>query len=76
MRISVKVQPKSSRDEVVKNPDGSLKVYLKAAATEGKANKSLINILADLYGVGKSDINIVTGLTAKSKIVEIGGRWK
>ena len=51
--------------------DGTLKVWLRADAKEGKANKALIELLADYYGVSKSLVRIVSGLKIKNKIVEI-----
>jgi len=71
MRVSVKVQPKASKEEVIEGDDGSLKVYLKAVPTDGKANKALIEILARYYKVKKAAIQIVTGKTTRNKIVEI-----
>lgn len=71
MRISVKVSPRSSKEEVVKEKDATFKVYLKAAPTDGKANKSLTSVLAEFFGVRKSDVKIVTGMTSRRKIVEI-----
>ena len=73
MRVSVKVLPRSSRQEVIKNPDGSLKIYVIESATDGKANKSLIEILSDYYKVKKSNISIVKGQTSRNKIIEIEG---
>ena len=51
--------------------DGTLKVWLRAEAKEGKANKALIELLADYYEVSKSLVRIVSGLKVKNKIVEI-----
>jgi uncharacterized protein (TIGR00251 family) len=72
MRVSVKVQPRASKEEVIKNSDGSLKVYVRQPPTNGKANQALIEILADFYCVRKSDINIITGKATRNKIIEIG----
>lgn len=74
MRINVKVMPKSSREEVMEE-DGGLKVYVKAAPDKGKANKAVIELIAEHYGVKKSDVAIVSGETARKKIVEVAGKW-
>jgi uncharacterized protein (TIGR00251 family) len=71
VKVSLKVCPKSSREEVVKGSDGNLKVYIRQAPTDGKANKALIEVLAGYYKVRKRDIRIVTGSTNRNKIVEI-----
>ncbi len=73
MRISIKVMPKSSREEVVEE-DGAIKVYVKAAPDKGKANKAVIDLIAEHYGVRKADVTIVSGETARKKIVEVAGR--
>jgi len=74
MKVSVKVQPKASKNDVIDNKDGSFKVYLKSAPTDGKANKELIALLADYFKVKKQGINIITGKTSRKKIVEISGK--
>ena len=73
MKVSVKVLPRSSKQEVIKNPDGSLKIYVKESATDGKANKSLIEVLSDYYKVKKSNISIIKGQTSRNKIIGIEG---
>lgn len=65
--------PKSSREEVVEESDG-LKVYVKAAPDKGKANKAVIEAIAQHYGVKRSEVLIVSGETAKRKIVEVAER--
>jgi len=72
MRIQVKVQPESSKEEVVKGAGGGLKVYLKASPVDGKANLALIRILAEYFDVKKSVIRIITGKTSSKKIIEVG----
>jgi uncharacterized protein len=71
MRISVKVQPRSSKEQVVKNPDTGIKVYLKTAPVDGKANVALVRILSEYFSVNKSKIKIITGRQSRNKIVEI-----
>jgi len=73
VRVSVKVQPRASKEQVLRNPDGTLKVYLKVAPTDGKANKALIEILAGYCSVKKSNIKIVTGKLSRNKIIEVTG---
>lgn len=65
--------PKSSREEVVEEA-GGLKVYVKAAPDKGKANKAVIELMAEHYGVKRSAVTIVSGETSRRKIIEIEGR--
>lgn len=69
--IIVTVIPRSSETKVVAENCNFIKVKLKSAPVKGKANEELIKFLAKKYGVSKSRIEIVKGLTAKEKLVKI-----
>lgn len=71
--IEVKVEPRSSRKGLSGIMDNVLKVKLTAPPVEGEANEQLIEVIAELTGVRKSDIRIVRGLSSKRKVVEIRG---
>jgi uncharacterized protein len=71
MRISVKVQPRASKERVVKTLDAGLKVYLNASPVDNKANEALIRILAEYFSVNKSKIKIITGRQSRNKIVDV-----
>jgi uncharacterized protein (TIGR00251 family) len=70
-RLSVRVTPRSGRDEVGVSADGSLKVRLTAPPVDDKANEALVELLARHFAVPKSAIRIVRGRTGRNKIVEI-----
>jgi uncharacterized protein (TIGR00251 family) len=69
--INVRVEPRSSTAAVVGVMNDILKVKLTAPPVGGAANEQLIRLLADHFGVRKSDIRIVRGHTRKNKVVEI-----
>lgn len=71
MDYHVRVLPNSRRTEIVEKKDNYLKIKLKAPAREGKANKELIEVLADKFNVGKSRVEIIKGLASKDKVVRI-----
>jgi len=71
MRIYIKVIPRSAKNEVQKISEGEYKIKLTAPPVDGEANKMLIKILAEYFGVSKSSIEIVGGKTAKTKIIDI-----
>jgi uncharacterized protein YggU (UPF0235/DUF167 family) len=48
-----------------------LHVWLTAAPVDGAANQELIKFLAEHYGVARSSIRLVSGLTGRRKLVEI-----
>lgn len=72
MKISVHIKPNSRhREEVVKNDDDTLTVYIKAPAIEGRANVAAIKLLAKHFKVASSKVKLVRGATSKYKIFEI-----
>jgi hypothetical protein len=60
-RISLKVVPGSSRDEVVGWLGDSLKVKVEAPPEKGRANEAVVALLADRLGVDASSIAVVSG---------------
>lgn len=73
MRLSVRVQPKASRDRVSVDPDGRIRVYVTAAPTEGAANAAVRNLLADTFGIAKSSVEIASGERGREKQIELIG---
>lgn len=71
--FAVRVLPKSSRNEIVGEMDGALKIKLKSPPVDGAANAELIKILSKNFDVPKSAIEIVKGQTSKSKQIKIKG---
>ena len=73
VRFDVRVQLRASRNEVVGEHDGALRVRLAAPPVDGAANEALVEFLAKVLRVAKRDVKIVSGATSKRKIVEIDG---
>lgn len=70
----MRLQPRASRDEILGwNDEGTLRVRVMAPPVGGAANAALIRLLAKRLGVAKSNISLVSGVTARNKIVEIEG---
>ena len=77
-RITVKLTPKAAKNEIQDWEtdlfgDQTLKATVTAAPERGKANKALIELLAQYFGMPKSDFSIVRGETSRVKIIEIKG---
>lgn len=72
MFIAVRVQPRSSRNEIAWTQDG-LKVCLTAAPVDGAANEALIRLLADRLALPRRAIHVARGVTSRQKLVEIDG---
>lgn len=69
--IEVKVIPRSSKKEIIGAVDATVKVKLTAPPVGGAANEQLIELLAERFGVKKSDITIMKGESSTRKTVKI-----
>jgi uncharacterized protein len=65
--------PGARRSEVVGVADGSLRVRLAAPAHEGKANTELVRFLAAELDVPRSAVTLVTGASARRKLLRVSG---
>lgn len=86
MKFICKVITRASRNEVIgveklsrlgldfvkKDKDmPELRIYVKAAPVDGKANKEVISLLSEVLKVSKSRIRIAKGETSNKKIIEV-----
>jgi len=69
--INVRVQPRSSRDEIAGILGDQLKIRLTAPPVEGKANRALLKFLAKSCGVAPGQVAILSGDTGRNKRVRI-----
>jgi uncharacterized protein (TIGR00251 family) len=68
MKINVKVQPNSGREEIQQISKTEYKVFLKKPAEENKANIELLKILKKYF---KKEITLLKGRTSKNKTIEV-----
>ena len=71
--LSVRVQPRASKDELAGEMNGALKIRLQAPAVENHANDALIEFLAQLLKTPKSAVRILSGDRSRIKRIEIRG---
>ena len=71
--FSVRVVPRSSRNQIVGVEGGALKIKLTAPPVEGAANTALIEFVAEWLGVRRSAVSIISGDKARNKIVRVNG---
>lgn len=67
--LRLKVIPNSSKNEIIENEDGSVKIKLTAPPVDGKANKCLIEFLAKTFKVPKTSLEVIKGQTSKEKTI-------
>ena len=72
-RFTVKVHPRARRSAVTGRLGDAWKLDLTAPPAEGKANQECVRFLAELMGVSRARVRVVTGLTSRTKVVEIEG---
>jgi len=70
--LSIRVQPRARRDEVVGWQGTTLRLRVTAPPAEGRANQAVIALLAEALGVPRSSIGLVSGAGARDKVVRIG----
>lgn len=70
MQIKIKVTPRARENKIAGWQGDILRVHVTAPPVDGKANKALVDFLADEWGVAKSSIKIIKGETAREKVLE------
>ncbi|MBY5866656.1 DUF167 domain-containing protein [Rhizobium leguminosarum] len=78
LRLAVRLTPNGGRDALDGiEADGKGEAFLKARVTavpeKGKANKALILLIAKSLRIPKSSVSLVSGETARKKILRIDG---
>ncbi|SPE43213.1 conserved hypothetical protein [Candidatus Sulfopaludibacter sp. SbA3] len=72
-RLTVKVHPRAKRTALAGRFGDAWKLDLAAPPVDGKANEECVRFFAELAGVARSRVRIVSGATARLKVVEIAG---
>lgn len=73
VRLRVRVQPRSSRQEVAGAAGGAIRIRLTAPPVDGMANDALVRFLAVLLKVPRSSVELVSGRTGRAKLVAVTG---
>jgi uncharacterized protein len=71
--FSARVQPKSSRDELVGIRDGELWLRVTAPPVAGKANEACVRVLTEALGVPRGSLALMGGQKARSKLIQVSG---
>lgn len=71
--LSVRAKPRSSRAGIDGFMGDALVVRIRCAPVDGKANKELVETLADEFGLSKSRVEFKSGETSKSKRILLKG---
>ncbi len=71
--LNVRAQPRSSRAGIDGLIGDAVKVRIRCAPVDGKANKELVETLADEFGLAKSSVVFKSGETSKQKRILLRG---
>ena len=71
--ISIRLQPRARRNEVVGERAGAIVIRLTAPPVDGKANAALCTFVARAAGVPPSRVSVVRGQTSRDKVVRVDG---
>ena len=71
--LNVRAQPRSSRSGIDGLIGDAVKVRIRCAPVDGKANKELIETLADAFDLPKSAVVFKSGETSKTKRILLRG---
>ena len=72
-RITIRAHPRAKRSAVAGKLGDAWKLDLAAPPAEGRATEECVRFLAELAGVPRSRVRVITGATARTKIVEVEG---
>ena len=73
MVLNVRAQPRSSRSGIDGLLGDAVKVRIRCAPVDGKANKELVETLADVFDLPKSAVVFKSGETSKTKRILLRG---
>ena len=69
--LPVRIQPRASKDEIVGEYNGALKIKLTSPPVEGEANRRCVEYLSKKLKIAKSQMEIIKGEKSKDKLIKI-----
>jgi uncharacterized protein (TIGR00251 family) len=71
MKISIRVKTNANENKVIKISESDFRIQTTESPVDGKANQAVIKLLAKYFNVSKSQISIIHGKSAKTKLIQI-----
>jgi uncharacterized protein len=69
--LNVYIQPNAPRDDYAGIHNNCIKLKIKAAPVDGKANRELLRFLGKIFAVPQSSIRLARGEATRHKKIEI-----
>lgn len=73
LRLQVMVIPRSSRNQIVGESGGALKIKITAPPVEGEANQALVAFLSARLKISKGRVILSKGEASRYKTIDIKG---
>jgi uncharacterized protein len=70
-RLRLRVSAGASRSRVLGVHGGALKLSVKAPPERGKANREVLALVAEAFGLAPSDVALVSGETSPDKVIRL-----
>lgn len=70
-RVEVTVSPGAPRSELVGRHGAGWRVRIAAPPEGGRANRALVELLAEILGVRRDAVAVVAGQGSRRKVVEV-----
>jgi len=71
MKISIIAHPNAKKPRIEKDLLETLHVYVSEPPLEGKANRAVVEALAEFFKVKRNKVLLISGDKSKNKIFEI-----
>lgn len=71
--ISLKVQPRASRNEIAGPIGNELKINVTAPPVDSAANEAVLELLAEILGCARNQLELLRGATSRHKQVFVRG---
>ena len=72
-RVEVTVSPGAARSELLGRHGAGWKARVSAPPERGRANRALVELLAEALGVRREQVVVVAGHASRRKVVEVEG---
>lgn len=72
--ITVRAKPRSSVSALEQDATGTWIARLRSSPVDGKANEELVALVARHFGCPRSAVSVISGATARLKLVRIPAR--
>jgi uncharacterized protein (TIGR00251 family) len=71
--LAIHLQPGASRSELAGRHGDALKVRIASPPVDGRANEALVEFMAQLLGVPRAGVTIVSGRSSRRKLLSVEG---